>query len=141
AVTISPDSRQVTVNVAGDSVQADINTANIDASIVLTNMNTPVPGVDGKSAYQIAVDNGFVGTEAEWISSLQPDFGATAPRVEYYSGRVRYGGPYFATPHGPGHPVTDDIIPAAIFAMPFKTPIRALQFNVAVASSTASSFG
>lgn len=26
-------------------------------------------GVDGKSAYQVAVDNGFVGTEAEWLES------------------------------------------------------------------------
>ena len=28
-------------------------------------------GVDGKSAYQIAVDNGFIGTEAEWVASLR----------------------------------------------------------------------
>lgn len=27
-------------------------------------------GADGKSAYQVAVDNGFVGTEAEWLASL-----------------------------------------------------------------------
>lgn len=27
-------------------------------------------GVNGKSAYQIAVDNGFIGTEAEWLTSL-----------------------------------------------------------------------
>ena len=27
-------------------------------------------GVDGKSAYQIAVDNGFLGTEEEWLESL-----------------------------------------------------------------------
>ena len=28
-------------------------------------------GVDGKSAYQIAVDNGFNGTEQEWLTSLK----------------------------------------------------------------------
>ena len=28
-------------------------------------------GVNGKSAYQIAVDNGFIGTEAEWLASLR----------------------------------------------------------------------
>lgn len=32
-------------------------------------------GVDGKSAYQIAVDNGFVGTMAEWLASLQGTIG------------------------------------------------------------------
>lgn len=28
-------------------------------------------GADGKSAYQVAVDNGFVGTEVEWLISLK----------------------------------------------------------------------
>lgn len=28
-------------------------------------------GGDGKSAYEIAVDNGFVGTEQEWLASLK----------------------------------------------------------------------
>ena len=35
--------------------------------------------IKGKSAYEIAVDNGFVGTEKEWIASLQgetPHIGA-----------------------------------------------------------------
>lgn len=29
------------------------------------------PGSDGKSAYEIAVDNGFIGTEVEWLESLK----------------------------------------------------------------------
>lgn len=33
-------------------------------------------GADGKSAYEVAVDNGFVGTEAEWLASLKGDPGA-----------------------------------------------------------------
>lgn len=32
-------------------------------------------GADGKSAYQIAVDNGFVGTESEWLLSLKGEKG------------------------------------------------------------------
>ena len=28
-------------------------------------------GTAGKSAYEIAVDNGFVGTETEWLESLK----------------------------------------------------------------------
>ena len=27
----------------------------------------------GKSAYQCALDEGFVGTKAEWVASLSPD--------------------------------------------------------------------
>jgi hypothetical protein len=30
-------------------------------------------GDSGKSAYEIALDNGFVGTEAEWLASLEAD--------------------------------------------------------------------
>lgn len=32
-------------------------------------------GKDGKSAYQIAVDNGYIGTEQEWLASLKGDKG------------------------------------------------------------------
>lgn len=30
-------------------------------------------GAPGKSAYEIAVENGFVGTEEEWLESLECD--------------------------------------------------------------------
>lgn len=41
------------------------------------------PGKDGKSAYQIAIDNGFEGTEEEWLLSLtgpQGEQGETGPK-------------------------------------------------------------
>lgn len=43
-------------------------------------------GADGKSAYEIAVENGYTGTEAEWLESLKGgndptdiDFTSNAP--------------------------------------------------------------
>ena len=36
-------------------------------------------GIDGKSAYQLAVDDGFVGTETEWIASLKGETGPIGP--------------------------------------------------------------
>lgn len=41
-------------------------------------------GADGESAYQVAVDNGFVGTEAEWLASLVGPQGETGatPAIE-----------------------------------------------------------
>lgn len=36
----------------------------------------------GKSAYDIAVDNGFTGTEQEWLESLKGDPGETGPQGE-----------------------------------------------------------
>ena len=37
----------------------------------LAESGTGTPGKDGKSAYEIAVSNGFEGTEEEWIASLK----------------------------------------------------------------------
>lgn len=34
-------------------------------------------GADGLSAYEVAVNNGFVGTEAEWLASLEGEDGAS----------------------------------------------------------------
>jgi hypothetical protein len=41
------------------------------------NWSMPKLPQDGKSAYEIAVNNGFVGTEAEWIASLSGTNGET----------------------------------------------------------------
>ena len=43
----------------------------------------PVPGPkgdDGKSAYEIAVEKGFIGTEEEWLSSLVGPQGEQGPQ-------------------------------------------------------------
>ena len=32
-------------------------------------------GADGKSAYQVAINNGYIGTETEWLASLKGDTG------------------------------------------------------------------
>ena len=69
---------------------------------------TPVKGIDyfdgvnGKSAYQIAVDNGFIGTEAEWLASLrgadgkdgmQPDWNQNDDtQPDYVKNRPFYSG-------------------------------------------------
>lgn len=37
-------------------------------------------GKDGKSAYEIAVDNGFEGTEEQWLESLKGEQGPQGPK-------------------------------------------------------------
>ena len=37
----------------------------------LSEMQTGANGKDGRSAYEIAIENGFVGTAAEWLKSLK----------------------------------------------------------------------
>jgi hypothetical protein len=61
---------------------SDVNKAYVDAadSDLQTQIDSLVAnggtaGADGKSAYQVAIDNGFVGTEAEWLLSLQGEPG------------------------------------------------------------------
>ena len=39
-------------------------------------------GLDGKSAYAIAVSHGFVGTEEEWLASLKGETGPEGPQGE-----------------------------------------------------------
>ena len=45
-------------------------------------------GEQGKSAYQVAVDNGFVGTENEWLDSLKGIQGKSAYQVAVDNGFV-----------------------------------------------------
>ena len=40
-------------------------------------------GLDGKSAYEIAVDHGYVGTEEEWLASLHGKDGITPDMSDY----------------------------------------------------------
>ena len=45
------------------------------------------PGIDGKSAYQLALDGGFVGTQEQWIASLKGADGKTPIKgVDYFDG-------------------------------------------------------
>ena len=54
-------------------------------------------GADGKSAYQIAIDNGFVGSQSEWLASLKGATGASgAPGKDGASGSPGADG---ITPH------------------------------------------
>ena len=47
-------------------------------------------GTAGKSAYEIAVDNGFVGTETEWLESLNGKQGATFTPYVSSSGELSW---------------------------------------------------
>lgn len=49
---------------------------------LLQKINEAEKGVDGKSAFEIAVENGFVGTETEWLESLRGKDGAMGPQGE-----------------------------------------------------------
>lgn len=37
-------------------------------------------GIEGKSAYQVAVEKGFIGTETEWLASLKGEIGPMGPQ-------------------------------------------------------------
>ena len=45
------------------------------ASFLMTTFTSCIAASDGKSAYEIAVENGFVGSEKEWLESLKGEKG------------------------------------------------------------------
>jgi hypothetical protein len=49
-------------------------------------------GTNGQSAYEIAVTNGYIGTEAQWLTSLQGATGATGPAGANGQGGVTTAG-------------------------------------------------
>lgn len=92
-------------------------------------------GVDGKSAYDIAVENGFVGTESEWLASLigadgqdgqDGQDGASAYEVAVANGFTGTEAQWLASlegPQGPAGPVVpldglSDVDQAATKATP-----------------------
>lgn len=61
-----------------DADPGNLETATVDLGT--GDLGTGIPGKDGKSAYEIAVDNGFVGTESEWLESLKGPQGEPGPQ-------------------------------------------------------------
>lgn len=55
-----------------------------------------VKGDPGKSAYQIAVENGFQGTEEEWLESLRGPQGPAGAHDAYKVGdQITYDGSHY----------------------------------------------
>ena len=46
-------------------------------------------GADGASAYEVAVSNGFTGTEAQWLVSLKDDYTETDPEFAAWDKSTR----------------------------------------------------
>ena len=63
-----------------------INDLEIENSVIneyeLLNSVSNTPGQDGKSAYEIAVENGFQGNESEWLESLKGESGPAGEQGE-----------------------------------------------------------
>jgi hypothetical protein len=63
-----------------------------DTNVVkIGNGSTPwnsLPSIDGKSAYEIAVSNGFVGTESAWLLSLVGDPGDISSKLNLSGGTM-----------------------------------------------------
>lgn len=90
--------------------------------------------LEGKSAYQIALDNGFVGTEPEWLASLQgigvTDYITTFENLIDPNQTTQSG--YFegtgVTPLNPGDKAGSQVIPTAIGAKYWIKNIFTIQF-------------
>jgi hypothetical protein len=78
---VSPPNPNLTASTgaAGTDVELTGVYPNLNLQIPRGNQGTPgapgTPGTPGASAYEIAIANGFVGTEAQWLASLEGDKG------------------------------------------------------------------
>lgn len=64
---------------AGDTVDFDLLAASTDAPGIVVPVGTGPQGPQGESAYDLAVEQGFSGTEAEWLASLVGPEGPQGP--------------------------------------------------------------
>lgn len=68
-----------------DPTQGDAYTIGADKVLYVFNGTTwqdmgSIKGVEGKSAYEVAAENGFIGTESEWLESLKGERGLTGEK-------------------------------------------------------------
>ena len=61
-----------TININTTSLPVEIIT-NVPKELQITSIPVNLKGDTGMSAYQVALGNGFVGTETEWLNSLVGD--------------------------------------------------------------------
>lgn len=73
-------------------------TANEDSTQIVLNKTTSnivisdigLKGQDGMSAYEIAVEYGFIGTEAEWIAQNEIDLASKVDKTDIGSTSTNY---------------------------------------------------
>ena len=91
-----------------DTVEVDAETGHL--ILTLTNGTEldagPVVGPEGKSAYQVAVDNGYAGTLAQWLASLVGPQGKSAYQVAVDNGFSGTEAAWLASLHGADYVLT-----------------------------------
>ena len=65
----------VAMLVAFSTVLSGCASTNSDSVITQAGESVSLVGADGKSAYEVAVENGYEGTELEWLASLVGEAG------------------------------------------------------------------
>jgi len=64
------DTASVDVDNIDSTISVNVNLDKVASREYVENRTKDLVGPAGESAYQIAVDNGFIGTEEEWLASL-----------------------------------------------------------------------
>ena len=75
-----PSQIQVIKGMDGKSVSLDDVRLLVDEAIKNVDVVKGDKGDPGKTAYQLAIDNGFIGTEQEWLDSLKGHDGKDGPK-------------------------------------------------------------
>lgn len=98
-----------------------------------------VQGADGKSAYELAVENGYSGTLEQWLASLKGEEGE--PGAAGATGAPGADGP--AGPAGPGLPAggTAGQVPVKVDGADFNTQWKTLNYSNVGAAAYSHSHG
>jgi hypothetical protein len=72
SVVTAPDRYKITLTTSDNEV---VVIDSKDTTFTIPPLPIGRKGEDGKSAYQIALDNGFIGSETEWLASLKGEKG------------------------------------------------------------------
>lgn len=59
------------INIQENIVSSPIQIEYVTLSYSINVEEVKIPGPSGKSAYEIAIQNGFIGTESQWLESLK----------------------------------------------------------------------
>lgn len=100
-ITTTPKITNITVNQENTQIVTHSETTIVQTpsteTVVIKSINIGPQGIPGKSAYQVAVDGGFVGTEQQWLDSLK-----AAPSTITVNSAIALGGNrvVIATPAG-----------------------------------------
>jgi len=89
SITVKAEQTYINYKIKAEQSNQIINilASQISKPVTVKVQTSGLQGIQGNSAYQVALANGFVGTESQWLASLQGSDGDTPVKgIDYFDG-------------------------------------------------------